>query len=62
MTDAISPAIAGTDFTAAQLEAIEYRAMDACVVAGPGSGKTTVLVERFRRLIESYGFEVREIL
>ena len=25
--------------------------MDACVVAGPGSGKTTVLVEYFRRLV-----------
>jgi len=28
-------------------------ARDACVVAGPGSGKTTVLVERYRKLVES---------
>src|SRR5205085_9687533 len=27
--------------------------MDACVVAGPGSGKTTVLVEYFKRLVEA---------
>ena len=27
------------------------RHLDACVVAGPGSGKTTVLVEYFRRLV-----------
>src|SRR5262249_16365855 len=26
---------------------------DTCVVAGPGSGKTTVLIERFRALVES---------
>ena len=26
---------------------------DTCVVAGPGSGKTTVLIERFRGLVES---------
>lgn len=51
-----------TEFTASQLEAIEYRRSDACVVAGPGSGKTTVLVERYRRLIEEHRFEPREIL
>jgi ATP-dependent helicase/nuclease subunit A len=40
-------------FTAAQLEAVDVaqRHLDACVVAGPGSGKTTVLVEYFRRLV-----------
>ena len=27
--------------------------LDACIVAGPGSGKTTVLVEYFRRLVEA---------
>jgi superfamily I DNA/RNA helicase len=34
-------------FTPDQLDAIDvdYRHVDACVVAGPGSGKTTVLVE-----------------
>jgi ATP-dependent helicase/nuclease subunit A len=43
------------NFTAAQLAAVETerRFFDACVVAGPGSGKTTVLVEHFRRLVEA---------
>jgi ATP-dependent exoDNAse (exonuclease V) beta subunit len=30
---------------------VSKRNLDACVVAGPGSGKTTVLVEYFRRLV-----------
>jgi ATP-dependent helicase/nuclease subunit A len=40
-------------FTADQLDAIDvaHRHLDACVVAGPGSGKTTVLVEYFRQLV-----------
>ena len=40
-------------FTADQLDALDIgkRHVDACVVAGPGSGKTTVLVEYFRRLV-----------
>ncbi|HEV3199493.1 MAG TPA: UvrD-helicase domain-containing protein [Bryobacteraceae bacterium] len=39
--------------TADQLDAVDVskRHMDACVVAGPGSGKTTVLVEYFHRLV-----------
>jgi ATP-dependent exoDNAse (exonuclease V) beta subunit len=43
------------NFTARQLEAVDVsrRHVDACVVAGPGSGKTTVLVEYFRRLVEA---------
>jgi ATP-dependent exoDNAse (exonuclease V) beta subunit len=43
------------DFTGEQLAAVDVtrRHMDACVVAGPGSGKTTVLVEYFRRLVEA---------
>jgi len=51
-----------TDFTTDQLSAIEYRELDACVVAGPGAGKTTVLVERYRRLVEDRGFQPHEIL
>ncbi len=51
-----------TDFTPAQLDAIEYRKLDACVVAGPGAGKTTVLVERYRRLVEDHQFDPRQIL
>jgi ATP-dependent exoDNAse (exonuclease V) beta subunit len=31
----------------------EKRHLDACVVAGPGSGKTTVLVEYFERLVRA---------
>jgi ATP-dependent helicase/nuclease subunit A len=44
-----------TQFTADQLDAVDIskRQMDACVVAGPGSGKTTVLVEYFKRLVEA---------
>jgi ATP-dependent helicase/nuclease subunit A len=42
-----------TPFTPAQLEAIDISKshLDTCVVAGPGSGKTTVLVEYFARLV-----------
>jgi ATP-dependent exoDNAse (exonuclease V) beta subunit len=41
--------------TPEQLDAVDVskRHMDACIVAGPGSGKTTVLVEYFRRLVEA---------
>src|ERR1700688_1111121 len=43
------------EFTAAQRNAIGLHALnrDTCVVAGPGSGKTTVLIERFRGMVES---------
>jgi len=51
-----------TNFTAQQDEAIRFRAQDACVVAGPGSGKTTVLVERYYRLVEDHRFDPSEIL
>ncbi|HTM50301.1 MAG TPA: UvrD-helicase domain-containing protein [Bryobacteraceae bacterium] len=42
-------------FTEAQRNAIGLHALDSdtCVVAGPGSGKTTVLIERFRALVDS---------
>ncbi len=42
-------------WTADQLAAIDVsrRDVDACIVAGPGSGKTTVLVEHFKRLVEA---------
>ena len=41
-------------FTPDQCAAIETGgpARDTCVVAGPGSGKTTVLVEHFKRMVE----------
>src|SRR6202035_2988795 len=43
------------EFAAAQKKAIGLDALDldTCVVAGPGSGKTTVLIERFRGMVES---------
>ncbi len=43
------------DFTPRQLDAIDVSkaGQDTCVVAGPGSGKTRVLVERYRRLVEA---------
>lgn len=42
-------------YTPDQLDATDVtkRHRDACVVAGPGSGKTTVLVEYYRRLVEA---------
>jgi ATP-dependent exoDNAse (exonuclease V) beta subunit len=50
------------DFTVNQLAAIEYLSKDACVVAGPGSGKTTVLVERYRLLVERHRIDPHRIL
>jgi ATP-dependent exoDNAse (exonuclease V) beta subunit len=43
------------ELTSRQLEAaaVEEILRDTCVVAGPGSGKTTVLVAHFERLVES---------
>ena len=38
--------------TQEQRAAVERRGQDVCVVAGPGSGKTRVLVERFRWSVE----------
>jgi ATP-dependent exoDNAse (exonuclease V) beta subunit len=51
------------NFTPKQLYAIDITCLgqDACIVAGPGSGKTTVLVERYRQLVEA-GVAPREIL
>lgn len=47
-------------FTSSQLAAIRLDASRVAVVAGPGSGKSTVLVERIRRLIET-GADPRSI-
>ena len=45
--------MSGIPFTPDQRDAVDVakRHLDACVVAGPGSGKTTVLVEYFRQLV-----------
>jgi ATP-dependent exoDNAse (exonuclease V) beta subunit len=47
--------MSAVEFTPAQIRAIEVsiRRQDTCILAGPGSGKTTVLVEYFRRLVEA---------
>ena len=51
------------DLTETQRQAVEsWGVGDVCVVAGPGSGKTTVLVERFRWLVAEKGFRPDEIL
>jgi ATP-dependent exoDNAse (exonuclease V) beta subunit len=52
------------EFTEQQLRAIDVGRLgqDMCVVAGPGSGKTTVLVERFRRLVREAGIPPSRIL
>jgi ATP-dependent helicase/nuclease subunit A len=51
------------NFTAAQLEAVDIsrKHLDACVTAGPGSGKTTVLVAYFQALVEG-GTDPQKIL
>ena len=49
--------------TAGQREAVtSWRRGDICVMAGPGSGKTSVLVERFRWLVAEKGIDPRNIL
>ncbi|MBI4909252.1 MAG: UvrD-helicase domain-containing protein [Acidobacteria bacterium] len=46
----------------AQRAAVERWGQDVCVVAGPGSGKTRVLIERFRWLVAHKGIDPRRIL
>lgn len=48
--------------SAEQLAAVRRSGQDVCVVAGPGSGKTRVLVERFAWLIEEQGIDPARIL
>ena len=49
--------------TAGQREAVSsWRRGDICVMAGPGSGKTRVLAERFRWLVAEKGVDPRSIL
>jgi ATP-dependent helicase/nuclease subunit A len=48
--------------TPEQRGAIERWGQDVCVVAGPGSGKTTVLVERYAWLIQERKFRPGQIL
>src|SRR6266404_5727436 len=48
--------------TRAQEDAVRRTGQDVCVVAGPGSGKTTVLIERFAWLVEECGVDATRIL
>jgi ATP-dependent exoDNAse (exonuclease V) beta subunit len=48
--------------TGDQKRAVERTGQDVCVVAGPGSGKTRVLTERFAWLVENAGVEAGRIL
>ena len=48
--------------TRAQQDAIRRSGQDVCVVAGPGSGKTSVLIERFAWLVEECGVRPTRIL
>ncbi len=50
------------DLSAEQRAAVERSGQDVCVVAGPGSGKTRVLVERFAWLVERHGIDPSRIL
>ncbi|MGH9648588.1 MAG: UvrD-helicase domain-containing protein [Bryobacteraceae bacterium] len=45
-----------------QRRAVERIGQDVCVVAGPGSGKTRVLTERFAWLVEAHGVDPDAIL
>lgn len=49
------------EFTAEQLEAINFMDGQAAIIAGPGSGKTSVLIERIKKLINK-GISSDEIL
>ena len=50
------------ELSAEQRAAVERTGQDACVVAGPGSGKTRVLVERFAWLVENGEVDAARIL
>ncbi|HEY4830146.1 MAG TPA: UvrD-helicase domain-containing protein [Solirubrobacteraceae bacterium] len=62
MLDLSEPATAERAFTEEQLVAIERRDGDLLLDAGAGSGKTSVLVERFVRSVFEDGLEVSSIL
>lgn len=49
-------------YSESQRQAIEHNKGPMMVLAGPGSGKTTVIINRTRTLIEKYGVDPRRIL
>src|SRR6266478_3996309 len=48
--------------TPSQWKAVRRSGQDVCVVAGPGAGKTRVLIERFAWLVEQRGVDPTRIL
>ncbi len=50
------------DFNKSQLKAVRHGEHPMLVIAGPGSGKTTVLTNRIKNLIEEYKVSPSEIL
>jgi len=50
------------ELTISQQKGVEITDRDLCVVAGPGSGKTRVLVERFANLVTEHNVSINEIL
>ena len=50
------------EFSKAQKEAIEHNKGPMLVLAGPGSGKTFVITQRTKYLIEQHGVDPRTIL
>src|ERR1700757_1114333 len=52
----------GIVLTPAQEAAVRREGQDVCVVAGPGSGKTRVLIERFAWLVEFHNVNPARIL
>ncbi len=50
------------NLSSTQRQAIERRGQNVCVMAGPGSGKTRVLIERFAWLVEQHDFDPQRIL
>ncbi len=50
------------ELTDSQKKCVEIMDRDLCVVAGPGSGKTCVLVERFTNLVTEHKVSINEIL
>ncbi len=50
------------ELTTSQQKGVTITDRDLCVVAGPGSGKTRVLVERFANLVTEHNVSINEIL